>query len=66
VENMDSMKLRLILMGCILAAIGIILLIVRSYSVPIVGMIVVGLVLAAVSVVWKPRKKADSIRRDTE
>ena len=63
---MDSMKLRLILMGCILAAVGIMRLIVRSYSAPFVGMIVVGLVLAAVSVVWTPRKKADSIRRDTE
>jgi uncharacterized membrane protein YqjE len=63
---MDSMKLRLILMGCILAAIGIILLILRSYSAPFLGMTVVGLVLATVGVVWKPRKKANSIRRDTE
>ena len=57
--NTNSMKLRLILMGCILTAIGVILLIVRGYSVPFVGIIVIGIVLGAVGVVWKPRKKAD-------
>lgn len=62
--NMDSMKLRLILMGCILIMIGVILLIVRGYSVPLIGLPVIGIVLAAVGVAWKPRKKADNVRSD--
>jgi hypothetical protein len=66
VEDLDNMKLRLILMGCILTAIGILLLVVRGYSVSFVGIIGVGILLAAVGVVWKPRKKAGSIQRDTD
>jgi membrane-bound ClpP family serine protease len=57
--NMNSMKLRLLLMGCILTALGVILLVVRGYSVPFVGIIGVGIVLAAVGGIWKPRKKAE-------
>jgi membrane-bound ClpP family serine protease len=53
------MKIRLILMGCILTVLGIILLVARCYSLPFVGIIGVGIVLASVGVVWKPRKKAD-------
>ena len=56
---MDNMRIRLILMGCILTVLGIILLVARSYSVAFVGIIAVGIVLASVGVVWKPRKKAD-------
>jgi hypothetical protein len=63
---MDSMKLRLILMGCILTALGAILLVVRGFSAVFVGIIVVGIVLGAVGVVWKTREKADNIRRDIE
>jgi hypothetical protein len=58
------MKLRLILMGCILIMIGVILLIVRGYSVPLIGLPVIGIVLAAVGVAWKPGKKADNVRND--
>lgn len=59
---MDSMKLRLILMGCILTLIGVILLVVRGFSAPLVGILVIGIILAIVGVVWKPRKKADNIQ----
>lgn len=56
---MDSMKLRLILMGCILTVTGVILLIRNGFSAPLVGILAVGIVLTVVGVVWKPRKKAD-------
>ena len=56
---MDNMRIRLILMGCVLTVLGIILLVARSYSVAFVGIIAVVIVLASVGVVWKPRKKAD-------
>jgi hypothetical protein len=59
------MKLRLILMGCILIVIGVILLIVRGYSAPLIGLPVIGIILAVVGVLWKPRKTADNIRNNT-
>ena len=36
-KNMDSMKLRFILMGCILTALGIVLIIMRGFSTPLAG-----------------------------
>jgi membrane-bound ClpP family serine protease len=60
------MKVRLIAMGCILIVIGVILIIVKGYSEPLIALPVIGIVLTAIGVVWKPRKKADSIQRDTE
>jgi membrane-bound ClpP family serine protease len=59
------MKVRLIAMGCILIVIGVILLIVRGYSAPLIGLSVIGIVSAVVGVLWKPRKTADNIRNDT-
>jgi hypothetical protein len=56
--NMDSMKLRLILMGCILTVIGVILLVLNGFSAPLVGILIIGIILAVVGIVWKPRKKA--------
>jgi hypothetical protein len=55
------MKLRLIVMGCILTVLGVILLIARGYSAPLIVLPVIGIVLAAVGVLWKPRKKAGNI-----
>lgn len=63
---MDSMKLRLIVMGCILIVIGVILLIVRGYSAPLIGLPVIGIVLFLVGYFWKPRKKTDNISRDID
>jgi membrane-bound ClpP family serine protease len=57
---MDSMKLRLILMGCILTVIGAILLVRNGFSTPLVGILVVGIVLAVVGLVWNPQKRASS------
>jgi hypothetical protein len=59
------MKVRLIAMGCILIVLGIILLIARGYSAPLIALPVIGIVLAAVGVVWKPKKKADNVRSNT-
>lgn len=63
---MNSMKLRLILMGCILTIIGAMLLILKSFSTPLAGILIVGLVLAAVGFLWKPRRNSDSIRKDSD
>ncbi len=61
---MDNMKLRLILMGCILTILGTILIVARGFSTPLVGILVVGIVLAAIGIVWKPQKKTDVKRSD--
>jgi C4-dicarboxylate transporter len=59
------MKLRLILMGCIISVLGGALLIVRGYSPAFVGLLVVGIVFLVVGILWKQTKKVDSNRRDT-
>lgn len=60
VKSMNSMKLRLILMGCILTILGAVLLILRGFSDPLLGILIVGIVLAFIGILWKPRKKIES------
>jgi len=57
---MNSMKLRLFLMGCILTVLSVIFMVVRGYSAPLAGLLVVGIVLAVIGVVWKPKKKTEN------
>jgi membrane-bound ClpP family serine protease len=57
---MNSMKLRLIMMGCILTIIGAVLLARNGFSAPLVGILAIGIVLAVVGFAWKPRTKVDS------
>jgi membrane-bound ClpP family serine protease len=59
------MKLRLIVMGCIISVLGCALLIVRGYSPELVGLLVVGIVVLVVGLLWKQTKKAENIRKDT-
>jgi L-asparagine transporter-like permease len=54
------MKLKLILMDCILIVLGLVLFAARGILAVLV-LPVIGVVLLAVSVVWKPRKKEDDI-----
>ena len=61
----QAMKLRLMLMGCIISVLGSALLIIRGYSPELVGVLVVGIVLLVAGLLWKQTKKADSIRKDT-
>lgn len=58
-EKTDNMKLRLILMGCILMALGAILLVRNGFSAPLAAIPIVGIVLLAVGIVLKPRKKVE-------
>ncbi len=52
-------------MGCILTVIGVILIIARGLSAPLVGILVIGILLATVGVVWKPRKKENNVQSDS-
>ncbi len=61
--TLDSMKLRLIIMGCILIGLGTVLLILRGFSAPLAGLPVVGVVLAVIGFLWKPRKKIESAQK---
>ncbi len=56
---MDSMKLRLIAMGGILIVLSIVLSVLRGFGVGYIGILIVGIILAVIGVLWKPRKKAD-------
>lgn len=58
------MKLRLILMGCIISVLGAILLIARGYSPELLGVLLVGLVLLVVGLLWKKPKAADITPKD--
>lgn len=65
-EHMQAMKLRLILMGCIISIIGAFLLIARGFSTELLGVLVVGLVLLVVGLLWKKPKDAESARKNTD
>ena len=47
------MKLRFLLMGCIISALGVILLAARGFSEDYVGLLAVGIVLLVVGLLWK-------------
>lgn len=53
------MKLRLIAMGSILIILSIVLSVIRGLGVGYIGILVVGIILAVIGVIWKPRKKAE-------
>jgi uncharacterized membrane protein YqjE len=59
----DGMKLRLIVMGCMLTVLGVVFLVVKDFSTALIGLIAIGVVLAIVGVVWKPRKKPENVQR---
>ena len=60
----QTMKLRLILMGCIISVLGGILLIIRGYAPEHLGVLVVGVILLVMGVLWKQPKKTDRNRKE--
>ena len=61
---MNSMKLRLIIIGFTLTVLGAFLLNLKRFSSTLLGIPVVGIILTVVGIVWNPRNKADNIRSD--
>jgi hypothetical protein len=55
----QTMKLRLILMGCIISVLGVALFAARGFSVACIGLLVVGIVLLVVGLLWKQTKKTE-------
>ena len=58
VKNTNPMKTRLILMGCIISALGIILLIENGYSEVLIGLLVVGVILLVSGLLWNGNKQS--------
>ena len=54
----QTMKIRLIAMGCILLALSGILIIVRGFETPFLGLLAIGIVLLVVGLLWKSPKKS--------
>ena len=47
------MKLRFLIMGCIISALSAIFLAARGYSEALVGLLAVGIVLLVLGILWK-------------
>lgn len=58
------MKLRFILMGCILSVLGTALLIARSFSAAFVGLLAVGIALLMVGLLWPRPKDIEGTRKE--
>ncbi len=54
---MNSMKLILIIMGCILSIFVVIVTAINGFSGAIGGVLVVGIILIVIGVLWKNTKK---------
>jgi uncharacterized membrane protein len=54
---MNTMKLRLILMGFILTVLGVALIGVKGFSTELLILPVIGILLAVVGLIWRPQKK---------
>ena len=50
---MKAMKLRLLLMGTIIATLGLIMLVVKGYSPALAGLTVVGIGLFVAGLLWR-------------
>ncbi len=55
----QTMKIRLIAMGCILSALSGVLIVVRGFEAPFLGLLAVGMVLLVVGLLWKSPKKSE-------
>jgi hypothetical protein len=47
------MKLRFLLMGCIISALGVVLLAARGFTQDYVGLLALGMVLLVVGLLWR-------------
>ena len=52
------MKIRLIALGCILSALSGVLIVVKGFETPFLGLLAVGIVLLVVGLLWKSPKKS--------
>ncbi len=59
-EILNIWKTRLILIGLINAIIAVALGVFRGFSLPIIGLVCVGIILLVVGIVWNPQEKTDS------
>ena len=63
---MQPLKLRLMEAGSFVSVLGAVLFVVRSYSLPFLGVLILGLVVLAVGVLWPKPKAAEPVRKEME
>jgi uncharacterized membrane protein len=54
----QTMKIRLMVMGCILSALSGILIVVRGFETAFFGLLIVGVVLIVIGLLWKSPKNS--------
>ncbi len=54
----QTMKIRLIVMGCILSALSGVLIVVKGFETAFLGLLAIGIVLLVVGLLWKSPKKS--------
>ncbi len=59
-EKMNTWKMRLILIGFINAVLAVIVGVLRGFSLPLIGLVCVGMLLIIVGIAWNPKEEADS------
>jgi hypothetical protein len=65
-EDLQAVKWRLILMGCVISALGAILLYRRGISPELLGVLAAGISLLAVGLLWRKPRNTDGVRKDTD
>lgn len=63
---MQYLKLRLILAGCFVSILGAVLFVARGYSLPFLGLLMVGIVVLVVGLLWPKTKAAEPPRKELE
>lgn len=63
---MQPLKLRLIEAGSFVSILGAVLFVVRGYSLPFLGVLVLGLVVLSVGLLWPKPKAAEPPRKEAE
>ncbi len=64
--QLSELRLRLILAGCFVSILGAVLSVVRNYSLPYLGLLIVGIVVLVVGLLWPKPKAAEPPRNEGE
>ena len=63
---MQPLKLRLIEAGSFVSILGAVLFVARGYSMPFLGVLVLGMVVLVVGLLWPKPKAAEPPRKEME
>ncbi len=63
---MQPLKLRLIEAGSFVSVLGAVLFVVRGYSLPFLGLLILGMVVLVVGLLWAKPKVAEPPQKEAE